>query len=174
MTAACEILKTLEKKQYTNQNQMGKINKAALPGRYKPWCFQHGVLPRLVFSIPMYNIPISRVDDIDRAASKHLRQWLGVPQIFFRCQAVQQVQHATTSPVVHRERVQGSRVRGHTLLDESSNINILHAKVQLTQSCCWSVKRTMDEAKRKILRKELGGTGRQRRRLLNVSERKCQ
>ena len=42
------------------------------------------------------------------------------------------------------------------MLDESSNINILLAKVQLAQSCCWSVKRTMDEAKCGILCKELG------------------
>ena len=33
--------------------------------------------PRLTWSMPMYSIPMSRVEDMDRMTSKHVRRWQG-------------------------------------------------------------------------------------------------
>ena len=64
------------------QEHLRKLEKAPLPGRYKAWCFQHGVMPRLSWPMLMYDIPMSRVEEMERMASKVLRKWLGVPRSF--------------------------------------------------------------------------------------------
>ena len=58
------------------------IDKSELPGKLKAWCFQHGLLPRLLWPLQVYEVSLSRVESIQRHISKHLRKWLGVPPCF--------------------------------------------------------------------------------------------
>ena len=154
------------------QDHLEKIDKAALPGRYKAWCFQHGVMPRLKWPMLMYNIPMSRVEEMERMASKHLRQWLGVPPSFSAVglYSKSSMLQLPFSSIVEEYKV--ARVRGQTMLDENADDTIQQARVLLNQSGRWSVQRTVDETKSRILHKELVGTVRQGRRGLDVSDRK--
>ena len=58
------------------------------------------------------------------------------------------------------------------MLDENADDTIQQARVLLNQSGRWSVQRTVDETKSRILHKELVGTVRPGRRGLDVSDRK--
>ena len=58
------------------------IDKTCLPGKMKAWCYQHGLLPRLLWPLQMYEIAISRVERIQQYSNKNLRKWLGVPPCF--------------------------------------------------------------------------------------------
>ena len=40
------------------------IDKTCLLGKMKAWCYQHGMLPRLLWPLQMYEIAISRVERI--------------------------------------------------------------------------------------------------------------
>ena len=62
---------------------MCKIDRSGLPGKYKAWCYQHGVLPRLLWPLMIYDVPLTIVEKMERNISGHLRRWLGVPQSFF-------------------------------------------------------------------------------------------
>ena len=57
-------------------------DKTCLPGKMKAWCYQHGLLPRLLWPLQMYEIAISRVKRIQQYNNKYLRKWLGVPPCF--------------------------------------------------------------------------------------------
>ena len=57
-------------------------DKTCLPGKMKAWCYQHGLLPRLLWPLQMYEIVISRVERIQQYSNKYLRKWLGVPPCF--------------------------------------------------------------------------------------------
>ena len=48
----------------------------------KGWCYQHGLLSRLLWPLQMYEIAISRVERIQQYSNKYLRKWLGVPPCF--------------------------------------------------------------------------------------------
>ena len=57
-----------------------KIEKSELPGRFKAWFFQHAVLPRILWPLLVYDIPITTVESLERAISNRLRRWLGLPR----------------------------------------------------------------------------------------------
>ena len=58
------------------------IDKICLPGKMKTWCYQHGLLTRLLWPFQMYEIAISRVERIQQYSNKYLRKWLGFPPCF--------------------------------------------------------------------------------------------
>ena len=61
------------------RKELKSIDKPCLPGKMKAWYYQHGLLPRLLWPLQMYEIAISRVERIQRYSNKYLRKWLGVP-----------------------------------------------------------------------------------------------
>ena len=50
------------------------IDKTCLPGKMKAWCYQHGLLPRLLWPLQMYEIAISRVERIQQYSNNYLRK----------------------------------------------------------------------------------------------------
>lgn len=61
---------------------MTSSEKSGLPDKYKAWGNQHGVLPRLLWSLLVYEVPVSTVKGLERKISTYLRRWLGVPTSF--------------------------------------------------------------------------------------------
>ncbi|XP_078587744.1 uncharacterized protein LOC144868686 [Branchiostoma floridae x Branchiostoma japonicum] len=59
-----------------------RIEKSGLPGKLKAWLYQHGLLPRLMWLLTVYEIPLTSVEEMERKVNKHLRKWLGVPPSF--------------------------------------------------------------------------------------------
>nr|XP_055036896.1 uncharacterized protein LOC129424307 [Misgurnus anguillicaudatus] len=59
-----------------------KIDKADLPGKYKCWIYQHGLLPRLMWLLTVYEVLLQTVEEMERKFNKHLRRWLGIPPSF--------------------------------------------------------------------------------------------
>ncbi|XP_024141063.1 uncharacterized protein LOC112154399 [Oryzias melastigma] len=56
------------------------IDKSGLPGKFKTWMYQHGVLPRLLWPLLIYEVPMSTVETLERTISQFLRRWLGLPR----------------------------------------------------------------------------------------------
>ena len=59
---------------------LGKIHKSELPGKFKAWCYQHGVVPRIRWPLMMYEVPMSAVEKMESKISS--RKWLGIPPSF--------------------------------------------------------------------------------------------
>ncbi|GAA6111895.1 uncharacterized protein LOC122132692 [Tachysurus ichikawai] len=51
-----------------------KIDKSGLPGKYKCWIFQHGLLPRLMWLLTVYEVLLPTVEEMERKFNKHLRR----------------------------------------------------------------------------------------------------
>ena len=58
------------------------IDNSSLQSRFKAWCFQFGVIPRLQWPFTIYEIPITAVLKMEAVCSKFLRKWMGVPPSF--------------------------------------------------------------------------------------------
>ena len=43
-----------------------KIDKSGLPGRFKAWLIQHAVLPRILWRLLVYDIPITTVESLEK------------------------------------------------------------------------------------------------------------
>ena len=56
-----------------------KIDKCKLPGRYKCWMVQHMLKPRIMWPLSIYNVPLSKVEDMQKKITKSLKRWLKIP-----------------------------------------------------------------------------------------------
>ncbi|KAL0148227.1 hypothetical protein M9458_056459 [Cirrhinus mrigala] len=59
-----------------------KIEKSGLPEKFKAWLYQHGFLPRLMWLLTVYEVPMTSVERVERKINKYLRRWLGIPPSF--------------------------------------------------------------------------------------------
>merc|ERR1712154_621707 len=57
-----------------------KIDKCKLPGKYKAWMLQHMLLPRLMWPLTIYKIPMTKVSEIQKQMTSKLKKWLGLPR----------------------------------------------------------------------------------------------
>lgn len=56
-----------------------KVDKSGLPGIFKAWIYQHAILPRILWPLLVYEVPMSTVESMERRTSSFLRRWLGLP-----------------------------------------------------------------------------------------------
>ncbi|KAL7877269.1 hypothetical protein SRHO_G00039140 [Serrasalmus rhombeus] len=57
-----------------------QINNTGLPGKLKLWCFQFGLLPRLMWPITIYEVTSSHISRLERLVNAQVRRWLGLPR----------------------------------------------------------------------------------------------
>lgn len=57
------------------------VDKSGLPGKFKARIYQHGILPRLLWPLLVYDVRMSIIECFERKVSCFLRKWLGPPQI---------------------------------------------------------------------------------------------
>ncbi|GFO00248.1 reverse transcriptase [Plakobranchus ocellatus] len=55
------------------------INKCGLQGKFKIWCLQFMLIPKLLWPLLVYNICSTTVEAIEAKINKYARKWLGVP-----------------------------------------------------------------------------------------------
>ena len=55
------------------------IDKTSLPGKLKLWCLQFGLLPRMMWPLMVYTIPMIKVEKLERTVSSYIKKWLGLP-----------------------------------------------------------------------------------------------
>ena len=59
---------------------ISSIDKSGLPGKLKLWCLQFGLLPRLMWPLTVYEVPVSKVEKLEWMINSFIRKWLGVPR----------------------------------------------------------------------------------------------
>ncbi|KAG7495746.1 hypothetical protein JOB18_004645 [Solea senegalensis] len=58
-------LKDTEQFEQIKNDTSKHINKTLLPGKLKLWCFQFGILPRLLWLLTVYEISITKVEKLE-------------------------------------------------------------------------------------------------------------
>jgi len=58
------------------------IECSGLPGKHKVWCYQFGLVPRVLWQLAIYDFSLSPVERMERKVSAYIRRWLGVPRSF--------------------------------------------------------------------------------------------
>jgi hypothetical protein len=53
---------------------------AKIPGKFKLWCLQFELYPRLLWSLMIYKVAESRVEMIEKKCRAYTRKWLGLPK----------------------------------------------------------------------------------------------
>lgn len=45
---------------------LAKVDKSSLPGKFNAWVFKHGIFPRILWPLMVYEVPISTVEGFER------------------------------------------------------------------------------------------------------------
>ena len=69
-------------KQTTRQfsEWLSTIDKSSLPGKFKAWIYQHGLLPRILWPLLVYEFTMTTIEEYERKISGYIRRWLGLPR----------------------------------------------------------------------------------------------
>ena len=124
MEQAAEVLEELK-------IGLKKIDKTVIAGRYKAWMFQHMLLPRIMWPLTIYNIPESKVEEMQTLITGKLKKWLGLPTsfsaaCFYSKSAKLQLPY---SELV--EEVKASKARIYTTFGESEDPCVREANLKV-------------------------------------------
>ncbi|KAJ8390956.1 hypothetical protein AAFF_G00098760 [Aldrovandia affinis] len=53
-------------------NGLDNMNKTLLPGKLKLWCLQFGLLPRIMWPLTIYEVPITTVEKMERTITSYV------------------------------------------------------------------------------------------------------
>ena len=129
---------------------LSAIDKTGLPGIYKAWIYQHGVLPRLLWPLLIYEVPLTAVESLERAISQFLRRWLGLPRslssmaLYSKATKVQ----LPLSSVVEEFKI--TRAREVMLYRDSKDIKVASAGVVVKTGRKWCAKEAVQRAEARL------------------------
>ena len=62
------------------KEDLKKIERCRIPGRYKSWIVQHMLLPRIMWPLSIYNFPVTKIEKLHRMITTALKRWLKIPR----------------------------------------------------------------------------------------------
>ena len=129
-----------------------------LPGRFKAWLFQHAVLPRILWPLLVYDIPITTVESLERAISNRLRRWLGLPRCLSGT-ALYGNSNALRLPCSSlEEEFKISKTRGLLQYTESEDPKVAAAGIQIRSGRKWSARRELQVAEERLRHTDILGS----------------
>lgn len=150
---------------------MTSLEKSGLPGKYKAWGYQHGVLPRLLWPLLVNEVPVSTVEGLERKINTYLRRWLGVPRSFCSIglySTGSKLQLPVTSVV---EEFKATKTRQAMMLRDSKDERVRQAGIVVRTGRKWSASRALTEAEVRLHHSDIVGTVAQGRLGLGCSTR---
>ena len=137
---------------------LGKIDKTALPGRFKAWIYQHAVLPRILWPLLIYDVAISSVDAMERKISGFLRRWLGLPKslssaaLYGKSNAIR----LPFSGLVEEFKV--TKTRETLMFRESKDPKVAAAGIEVRTGRRWDAEKELRSAEERLRHKQILGT----------------
>ena len=121
------------------------IDRTKLPGKYKIWCLQFALYPRLAWPLTMYEVALSRVEMIERRCNVYIRKWLGLPRTINSSALYRQkgaLQLPLTSVV---EIYKAGKIRTVMMLRESRDPKINDNPPEVKTARKWKAEDVADE-----------------------------
>ncbi|XP_062387675.1 uncharacterized protein LOC134076569 [Sardina pilchardus] len=137
---------------------LSAVDKSGLPGKFKAWIYQHGILPRLLWPLLVYEVPLTTVEVFERRISQHLRRWLGLPRslssiALYGCKNKLQLPFSSLS-----EEFMVTRAREVLLYRDSNDTKVSSAGIEVRTGRKWKACEAVKLAERRLQHGELVGT----------------
>ena len=78
-----ETLNEREQIEFTSKQalkDLKKIDSCRITGRYKAWILQHMLMPKLMWPLSIYNVPLTTVEWLQQKITSYLKKWLKLPK----------------------------------------------------------------------------------------------
>lgn len=134
-----------------------KIQQSSLPGKFKVWMYQNGLLPRLIWPLMLYEVPTTTVERLERVINKHLRRWLGLPPSFtgLGLYTTSGKLQLPVSSLVEEFKVAKARLL--MTLKDSPDQCISSAGIELRTGRKWSVCQAVEAAQGRLVHQDIVG-----------------
>ncbi|XP_075313231.1 uncharacterized protein LOC142373743 [Odontesthes bonariensis] len=134
------------------------VDKSGLPGKFKAWVYQHGILPRILWPLLVYEFPMSTVEGFERRVSSHLRRWLGLPRSLSSI-ALYGNNNKLTLPIKGlAEEFMVARAREVLQYRESKDPKVAQAAIEVRTGRKWRAQEAVNQAEARLFHKELVGS----------------
>ncbi len=137
---------------------MEKINTCGLPGRFRLWCYQFILLPKLMWPLLVYDVPISTVEEMERTASRHMRHWLGLPSSFSNIGLYCRTSKLVLPVTSVTEEFKVTKVRSCVTLRDTDDPVVRSCKIKTRSGRKWSASGAVEEAESRLRHQLLVGT----------------
>ncbi|XP_075304756.1 retrovirus-related Pol polyprotein from type-1 retrotransposable element R2 [Odontesthes bonariensis] len=134
------------------------VDKSGLPGKFKVWLYQHGILPRLLWPLLVYNVPITTVECFERKVSSFLRKWLGLPRSLSSIALYGRNNKLKLPFSSLTEEFMVTRAREVLLYRDSSDIKVSSAGIEVRTGRKWCAQEAVNQAESRLRHSELVGT----------------
>ena len=123
----------------------------------KVWCYQHGLLPHLLWPLQMYKTAISHVERIQQYSNKYLRKWLGVHPCFSKVGLYTNSgnQQLPISSLVEEFKI--GKVRLHMMMKDSADEIIRKAYLEIKSGTKWLAVKAAQEVECSLWIKDIIG-----------------
>ena len=134
-----------------------KISKSLLNGSSKAWISEHMLLPRLMWPLSIYSIPMTAVEEVEKLITGALKKWLGLPKsltgdaLYMKSCTLQLPYKSVV------EEVKATKVRNLLTLRESSDKCISEAEIEVITGRKWKAAKAVDEATSSLKLKDIAG-----------------
>ena len=162
---AREVLQELNK-------GLQKIERAWLPGRYKAWMFQHMLLPRIMWPLTIYNIPESKVEEMQTRITGHLKRWLGLPRSLSTACMYSRSGKLQLPYTELSEEVKAAKARVYTTFEESEDPCVRGANLKVDGGRKSDTPGSVEDAKSRLRMKEIVGIPNKGKEGLGMNPRK--
>ena len=148
-----------------------KIERCKVPGQYKAWMMQHMLLPRIMWPLTIYNIPMTKVEEMQRQITLKLKRWLGLPNslsvesLYTKSGKLQLPFSELT------EEVKASKARVLVTLEESEDPCVRNAEVKIDGGTKADTPKSVKDAKSKLRMQEITGIANKGREGLGLTPR---
>ncbi|XP_063056078.1 uncharacterized protein LOC134450153 [Engraulis encrasicolus] len=133
------------------------VDKSGLPGKFKAWVYQHGILPRILWPLLVYAVPVSTVETLERKVSNHLRRWLGLPKSLSSIALYGRNNKLQLPFKSLEEEFKVARVREVVLYRDSSDPKVANAGIQVRTGRKWKAEEAVQTAEARLRHKALVG-----------------
>ena len=134
-----------------------RIDKTRIPGRYKAWIVQHMLLPRILWPLMIYAIPMSKVEEIQKLITKALKKWLRLPR-FMSSEILYAKTLKLQLPYTSlKEEVKAAKARSLVTMQQSKDECVRNAEVNMDAGRKWKVSEAVNKATSRLHHQEIAG-----------------
>ena len=134
------------------------IDKSGLPGKYKAWCYQHGILPRILWPLLIYEVPMTAVEELERIFNRFLRRWLGVPRSFTSIGLYSSGSKLQMPLTAVTEEFKVTKARQVMTLRDSKDEKVSKAGIKVRTGRKWTAEAAVEQAESRLRHKDIVGT----------------
>ncbi|XP_038131552.1 uncharacterized protein LOC119776958 [Cyprinodon tularosa] len=129
---------------------LAAVDKSGLPGKFKAWIYQHGILPRLLWPLLIYEVPVTMVEGFERNVSQYLRRWLGLPKSLSTIALYGHSNKLQLPLTGVTEEFKVTRAREVLLYRDSADTRVSSASITVRTGRKWRAQQAVNQAEARL------------------------